>query len=310
MHRPSLCILIIPSSLFLVISVANSDQKPTRAFEQLVSVLEWSRDASLLEQAAKEICRHKDPKAIEFLTNWLLKPEVWPRLDREEDYQRYSRYLLRVNRIVMALGQIATPEAEAALLKLADNRPFTAELDRVDGIIEAAGAIRKPSTKLLTFLDSKATPDSGQRTLVMRTLAQMRCLEACKLIEKRIHSSAYRNSTKEDWFMHDLMVVRNDPEIVALYKRTLSSPIKDTELRNRVVQGLFSYSPLWFGIWESTDPIPAPPKRKDASTEVLGELLEIAEMTKKLDLWAGTHEGVQKAVKEIKEILAEREKKK
>ncbi len=310
MTQPCLAATLLIGVISGLAQVDAPRQVSPRAFDQAVAILERSRDGGELERAAIGLCKSNHAKAIEVLTDWLLKPHVWQRLDREEHYKYYHGCALRVNRILWAIGDVGTPQAEAAILKLAGDKAFTAERDRVGGLIESAGGIREPSQKLLAFLDSHATPRGGLTGTVIHALARMRSANACKLIEKRFLSADYDVASKAGWCELDLMLCRDDAAIVALYRRMIALNVKEGELRNALVQSLFSYNPLWFGVWESIEPPPKPPKWSDTKTEVLRELVEIAELTKDQDLTPVTREGVQEAVKEINAILAEREKKK
>ncbi len=283
---------------------------------QAISVFERSRDRNLLESTALDLCASKDPKALEVLTKWLLDPVFVARMDNEEEY-KYYRHRLRIKRVLLAIGKKGTAEAESALLRLGEDREFTRHVARMDGLIVACGWIKKPSAKLLEFLDSRITKQGTYTSIVIDALAQMHTPESCALLEKWFHSADYVGPSRPGWFTETILEYRNDPNIVAFYRRLLSVEIRDERLRNRMIQSLYDYRPLdWYGrvgyshMLRRGSTAPKPPPRKDASTEVLRELLEIAELTKKLDLSPETREGVQKAVKEINEILAERAKKK
>lgn len=74
------------------------------------------------------------------------------------------------------------------------------------------------------------------------------------------------------------------------------------------MQRLFDFQKEWYGT-QLTKPLPLAPDRRDATSEVLRELRKLADLSLKLDVPAETKAVVEKARKEIDDILAKRGKK-
>jgi hypothetical protein len=262
-----------------------------------VRVLESAKEAYQLEHTAISLVQAKDPGALDRLVPFLRNSKLLERLDGD-------RYPRRLSRIVLAVGKLGTPKAEEVLLELARDKTFTEDANRIDSVIDAGGWVPKPSAKLLQFLDEKSTPKSGYQNRVVAALVRIRTPESLAMVEKRMLSQAYESSSKQGWLASYLVYGRNDLAIVAIYRQLLKADL-DEELRSLVVLTLFADSPQAWSPFQRT-PLP---KWKDAPTEVLREVLELADVSVKLNVPADTKEAVRKARKEIEAILAERKQK-
>jgi len=294
--------------------------KEPMELDEALSVLQQSQDPEQLAKAAVSLCRIGTPTALDSLATALRDPVLLARLDTEMSFHM-STEGLRVYWITEEIGKLSTPQAQDVLLKLARDKTFTDEFSRINCLIDACRWIQNPSPELLAFLDSMAAPKNGLTGGVVTALARIGSPEALALIEKRVLSADYQTGTKAGWFTHYLITVRNNANVVSFYRQLLSMKNQDVlsltaldkrimskeikfSLRDIIIQSLFDYRGReWY---KPSAYYPRPPKREDASSEVLRELLEIADMALKLDITPETREGVLKAQQEIQEILQKR----
>lgn len=274
-----------------------------------LTILQSSKDRPYLEKVALFLVHSKDPTALDKLAPFLRDPKFLSRLDADEDYDSTSRTGPRISTIISAIGKLDVTKAQDILLQLIADKKFIAQHERLRAVILACGSIRKPSTKLLTFLDSMADDtDSSNYHLAIRSLIYTRSPEASKLVEKRFLSPDYSASAKIAWLNMVMVFVRDDPVILALYERLLRADVKDADVRQMLVLTLFDFQPhQWLGLLYNKNFVPPP--RQDAPTEVLQKLRELADVALKLDIPAATKTAVEKARKDIDDILAKREKK-
>jgi HEAT repeat protein len=312
MHFLSLALAFSTLALGQPALVPGSEGRkdPAAELAAALEVLRRTQDPQGLEKAALAVARSKPPEALPRLVNYLLDPVFLCRMDAERDYKKYYGFQRSIQRVLKAIGEQDTAEADKALMRLANDENFMAVGEREASIIRAAGEIRHPSRRLLAFLDQKATPEEWTKYIAIEALARMRSPDACALIEKRLALPDYEAQTKVCWFIDGLLPVRDSPAIVGLYRRVLEKGVTDEKLRNRIVQSLFDYRPRDWAegrIACGGDPQPGPPPRKEASTDALQELLKIADIALNLDLWKETREGVVRERGEIQDRLRRRE---
>ena len=277
-------------------------RKPSPDFGKATQILRTSFDPAELSMAASFICQFENDsrQALETLLELLEDPAFWRKLDVHEAYKLRDSDL-RMRPVLIAMGRIGTPEAEAALFKLADNKKFMAEAGREDILIEALGWIREPSLRLLMYLEAQAQPGDHRRPkLAVSGLVRIASPETCAIVEKCIRSPNFETPDKLDWLTTNLLLGRNNPNVVNLYKRLITSDVKDAKLRNMIVQTLFDFRP---DEWYLSARRPFAPARAQASLAVLKELLLSADLALKLDISNETREGVLKAKKEIQRLL-------
>lgn len=311
MHNTQAFLLTIGIGLAPLCARENADLSPDKAvdLDKAALILQKSRQPEELESTAIALCRSADSKALDVVAAKLLDPDFLARIDPKGDYESFETQR-RTTAVVKALGRAGTAKADELLLQLIDNKPFVSNHYRLDGIIDAAGFIKHPSKRLLEFVSSKAYPGSAFTGTAISTFARIGLFSTHSEIEKRLTSLDYDIVYKLSWLSNDLLPLRNEPPIVKLYGRLLTIDLKDPRLRNRVVQTLFDYRPReWYGqVDEGNDP--KPPPRKEASTDVLQDLLKISEHALKLDITKDTRQSVEMAKKEIAGILTLREQKK
>jgi hypothetical protein len=276
-------------------------------------VLRTSHDSEQLEELAISLCESQDPAALELVLCLLEDAGFWARLDSKEVYN-YAEKELRLRRVLMAVGKLPPGKANAALLRLTQNddfmrRPARVSYEmqgRVNALMHACGEVREPSEKLLDFLDSQAKPGSGYSYLIVPILARMRSPAASRRIEAHFLAAPDNDRSRPYWFTMDLLPYRDDLAIVQLYRRLLTSDLRDASLRHTMVQAVFDYRPKdWYSPnkIEYYKRIYKLPPRREAATETLEELLTIADICSKLDLNETTRASVLKGRKEIETIL-------
>lgn len=288
---------------------ACEDHQPAESLPQVKQLLQDARDPRELEKAALRLCGNSEAH-LQLLTTLLLDPAFLRRIDNDNEYQNYLEYHsspLRVNRLIVAIGKVGTPEALKCLLRLVEDKVFTSHEARLDALIEASGFLRQSSTRMLAFLASDVVWKSDSY-LAVRALARLGTPQALAVIEKRFFAARHSNYDRMGWFAAVLVHFRNEREVVALYKRILTRGVSDLALRNAIVQSLFEYR---IKVWEYAPEryygeLWGHPRPRDASSEVLRELLTIADVVVKQPLAEDTQRGVPAARAEIAKILQRR----
>ncbi len=269
-----------------------------------LAVLWESKDSESLAAAAVDVCESHNFAAIDELVSLLLKPSLKDRLDSKEDY--LYNHPLRFTRVLVAIAKLPDDMAEAELGRISHVPDVLGNNRRLDALIYAAGEVRHPSPNLLRFLDDQATIQNGGGRAIA-SLARIATDESCALIEKRFLSKQYEIGSKTGWLRSELLVMRDRPAVVALYKRLFGSEEVEKEVREVLVQTLFDYQPEdWYNIDEPVKP--QPPGWKQYSTAVLKELLEIANRADKLDISDRSKTVIARARKRIEAVLASRER--
>jgi hypothetical protein len=296
----------------LASSALSQSEKPESKpieFAKAVSILKISKDQDRLLEAALAVCRSSEPKALEILLGFLQDPSFWLRLDSERDNANASAPYLAA--VVQAIGQLGTARAEEALLQLGKDKMFLQSRGRLLAAVDAAQWINKPSAKLIAFVESSAALEQGSSNGAVYVLSKLKTPEACsalvRLLEKPLLAATTGNGNRIWSLVHELFPIRNDPAVVAFYGKLFrfQGMLKDERVRNIMVQTLFDYRPME---WSSFDPNfdLEPPSRQDASTEVLKELLKLADVAGRMDLSNQTKQGVEEAKKEIAAIWVKR----
>ena len=285
--------------MFVFITAATyGDEK------ELTSVLSTSREPSELETALLTLAESREAYAVSLLERFLEEAEFLERLDSKDSYL-YKPQDLRIKRVLLAVAKNRGQEAEELFLKLSRNKQFVAEPERLDGLVDNCAWLEDPSDRIFKFLDSHSSPTSGTATLVMRSLARIGSVEACRLLLKYVQSPEYQEPIKIEWFTTYVLTVRNNPNVVGLYEKVVALRVKSPEFNNTIVQTLYDYRPQkWY------PPVrrgyPTPPPREEASTEVLHQLLDLAEKALSLPVSEDTRQSVRAAVAEIRGILERR----
>lgn len=293
-----------------IVAASPAEKEKPLELKEAVAIMEKSKDQDQLLKAALALAQSKDPKALDSLVEFLKQPAFLLRLDSKDDYDfRYSK--LRIEKVLAAIAKIGTQKAEEALIVLGKDQGFFKGPGwdkRMRLLVNSTSEIRNPSEKLLDFLDSLDKFDDSLWNSIVKALARMRSSEASKRVVKRFSSREFDVGDKLG-FCLVMLTLRDDPTILPVFRKLLSSEIKEEELRERIVLTLFDYRPRdWFSP-SSVNP-PKPPPREQASAEVLKELLELAELALKFGVSDDAKQSVQKAQKEIKEILDKRKEKK
>lgn len=299
------------SVVILGLAVSGCAQTPpdsvVSAKDQLKSregLLEGCKDADELAALTISLCESSDGRDHALLVRCLTTPAFLKRLDGPGDYESLSAHKLRVWKVLSAVGKMQGKSAEETILKLGANKHFMGDFRRCDALMEACSEIRKPTSKLLDFLEAQAREEKTSIPLT-RVLVQMRDSEASKRVHRWLSAPECRNTEKMATFIY-CVELRNDPAIVSLYAAVLNGQALHMMMRSKIVETLFDYRPIeWYGPRTPENPeIPRPPLRGRASTEVLDQLLEIAQKVLQSEMTEEAKQAVLTARKEIEEILA------
>lgn len=279
---------------------------PDMTLEQAVGILEQSEDEAELESAALFLVQSKDDEALKALVRFLKDEAFLDRLDRSEAHRGHYRFL-RIFRVLDAIGALSTEKAQASLLELARHELYQwrggrPHRHRYASLIIAFGHINEPSDALLDYLEEQlASPILTIHAII--SLGQMQSDRARRMIVDRLLAG----EGKLGWFITYLRM-RNNPNVVALYRRIIESDLQkvtNEQLRNFIIQTIFRPNMEW----GAPPVISSAPPREEASTEVLRELLKMADivLTQEGLYEQKTLDDVRKGREEIEDILATRE---
>jgi hypothetical protein len=285
-------------------SATLSNEETTGVLSRALSANKKASDLELLAIAA---CKSRNGRDVDELTRLLLDAKFLANLEEEGDDPRVPPEKIpwpgaRLGGILRSLARNHPAKAEKAFLGLGKDKRFMGENTRVEALMRACGEFKDPSKEVLDFLESQAAPRTWQNNIVDGILAKMGSAGALERIRKRM--AVPQLNVGRDVFQDILIEQRDRWEVIGLYRGVIEDGLKDAETRNMVVQTLFDYRPGWYGVrcgpevrW------PKPPDRRGASSEILGELVKIADLTAKLDLTDETRQSVAKGRKEIEEII-------
>jgi hypothetical protein len=269
-----------------------------------LATMQQSKDPDELTQASTTLISSGQELAMCYLFHFLTDKDFLYRLDSRDDY-RYKKYRnLRITRVLLAVADIPNGWAESLLIRLTFEGGYDGSGWREDAVIHAMGYLKTVPTELLDYLDKKDF-DRSNIHQVMETLARLKTPETCAQMERRYLSSDNPLACKRGWLSCDPISVRNEPCVVALYKRLLFSKDIDPGLLDRLAETLFDFRYEWHG----TAPISSdsfPPKWKCCSTEVLEDLLKIADGCERLKLSKTAWESVQRGRLQIQDTLRRR----
>jgi hypothetical protein len=235
-----------------------------------------------LERQALDLASDPAPSSWARLVEMLSDDAFLKSLDSESRHAAQTQ--LRTRRIVAAIAATDATEARKALvyLQLGKNHWYSRNPRRVDWLIEASAGIKRPSPRLLEYLNG-LLEKSNSAGLVVRTLLAMGTPESVALVEKRIYAQHERvGDSDPNWDLSDVDAMayhRNHPAVVAAARRIVASPDLAPAFANAVVIAMFDDNP-WAEM-HCVGRVPKPPKRRFASTEVLREILAIGDLAEK-----------------------------
>lgn len=282
--------------------------------EDYTNLLETSKDPDDLAEALVGLSQLASPAAWEVWEKHLQDANFWRRFEPDSKAPALER-LERVARVLTAAARRNQERATQALLTVCKSKHIADDSWRASGFWDACEHIREPSRGLLDFIESHAEPEASSGHIVY-SLVRMRAPLAYDRLEKLYLSGIYDAEDRADWFVRYFLLARNDPNMIALYKRLLFRAMNDeglerprydggewnchkTTLKNILLHSIFGNDLTWCIGGE-----PDPPPRCLATTKALEELLVIADLSRKLNVSEETRTGVAKGRKEIEEILA------
>ena len=277
------------------VAVNTPIQRQAMELAKKVAVLESTKDPAEMERLALALAKSEEPESLNALIAFLKDPEHLAVLDPKP--QDNNEFKLRLFPLLQALAQLPPDQANASMVALAEPIFTNKSNNRHLAYIQACAEIKQPSSALLKILDAQVSP-IGCTNTVIATLIKMRSPAACDLLEKYSRGKYF----SDGWFTHKLLLVRDDPAIVAFYEKLLRSDMHPDSLRNIIVQTLFDYRPEeWYD--QNKPRLYVPPPRPEASTEVLENLQKIADYCLTLKVTDKTMESIRKGQKEIDQIL-------
>lgn len=313
--NPRLAVLCIWLRAAASAQCADKDTSNKIDVAKAVAILQKSKDQLYLQKTALSLIRSGQPGAMEKAATFLCDPDFLERLDGDLRNHAPDRWDFRLLCLLHAAAELGTAQAEEAILKLgkdpAYDRPPIENWRRRGALILAAGFLKKPSQKLLTFIEDQSTVhEKLHQRIVIGSLLRFRTPEAARAVESRLLSADYSDSMKKYCVKTWFPLFRYEPSTLELYERLLKADLKDKSLRDTLVATLFGdEDQLWWRI-AGVHPDDRIQPLKDASTEILKRLVPLSDTSLKLDIDGDTKETVRRAKKEIDELLAEREKKK
>jgi hypothetical protein len=207
----------------------------------------------------------------------------------------------RLTNVLAGIAKHKPAAAGSVFLGLARKQNFVSESTRVEALMNACGELKQPSKEILDFLEAEAKPGTWQAQMLIRLFLEMGSEDSIARIENAFFT--LKEGKSRSLFTHSLIQIRDQKKGVCLYRRILERGVKDDDTRNVAVQTLFDLREEWYPPLPAPRYVPKVPDRREASDEILGNLLSVADLTTKLALTEESRASVQKGRKEIEEIL-------
>lgn len=274
--------------------------------EAAIATLQFSNDSDALAKSAIYVCAFPWPftSGKRTLMELLKKKEFLDRLDQDTKPWEKIRLSLVLPALIKEL-ESSTEGADIFLLSLEQNENYSKNAKRLGVIFYAFQYIKSPNQEAIKLLEKYAS-SWDFHNLAILSLIRISTPKTLAIVEERMLSPNYTDAEKREWCLNGLAQLRNDPNIVRLYRRLTSSKIMENKfVRNTIAQTLFSSPKHWSSLEKCVD-IQPPPARKNASTQVLLELEKIADIVLQFDLYPETKKDIESAQKEIREILNDR----
>lgn len=272
--------------------------------EEALAAIKDSKDVHVMERGIIYLARQGGAKDVEAVVAALKTPRLQALVIGTEDSVDSSA---RIENIFTALAESPT-RGEDALLSLGRDKGLMDRRVLNDGLCRAARLVKKPSAAFLTFLDEEMRRERTSPGTIVHALTVYGTPAAARILARHFASKEFDSTQKAGWLHRDLLTVRTRPAFFAIFKQAIMANAEDADLRKCLVETLFDYRPdLWYGDYV-TDP-PKPPAWADASTEVLQEVVKLADVAMKQDLPKDVKQAVRTTREEIEGILAKRAKK-
>jgi hypothetical protein len=261
-------------------------------------ILNTSRDQRELERTALSLADSARKEEIELVETHLKQGSFLRRLDSVSDpYVKTKRF----RNVAQALGRNSASQADKALQTLLHSPDVTADVDRIDILLEAA-AMKTPLTEerasLFRIVDARLYTPTNIALLVPNgsplALAEVKREILHRPLE--VTDAAMLNTMRRVFLTH-----RIETPLIKLAQELAVAHLSRT-LEMGLYQAFFDYQPeQWYGPIKNP---PVPPGYEKASREALLELLKLAARSEKASLSQTLHTRIQASVGEIESIQA------
>ncbi|MBL8798826.1 MAG: hypothetical protein JNM56_33340, partial [Planctomycetia bacterium] len=267
----------------LVCSLSNhatADGKLPFDKNEALTALKSSKDALYLQRMAIRLIESNDAVVLSRVVDFLCDPEFLGRLEPKNDSESFERQ--RIQQVLAAVGKLGTTEAEAILLKMAQHATYQDDSLRMRSLISATAGIKKPSKRLIDFLNAQIDANEGKiLTSVVFIFLHQAQPETFAEVEKRFLSPDLHLESKLAWISF-MLLRRHNPAMLLFWEKLLKADKLELAVRDRLVQALFDYRESWYVGRVDV------PDRRDAPSDVLRELHQLADLSLKLDVPAET----------------------
>jgi hypothetical protein len=301
-HALCAAVVFVPTALTL-----SCRAQPDAYTHSITPRLSWlserlhtSSDPDELVQACEEICESDSKDAMAALSNFLVTPDSWNKLDLI-DQEHHAWHKLRIYRILLRVAERSDSQAQQILECLLANDEFAALYPRLEALIEACGSFKNAKGKIVDLMTKFATPGGFYDSLALPALVKMSSDATVIEVEKRLRNNEMSNAAKKSLFLNDILKVRDAPAILGLYRHLFEHPLSDAQLMNTVVLSLFDYQAEWYPQPGYGGSLPKPPHREDAPEATINTLVELSATAEKLDFISP--ETRQAVLREQKRLL-------
>ena len=267
----------------------------------LRSILATSDDKREIERAATALAASSASSDLTLLRDHLVRADFLARLDSVRDPHSKTE---RFSRVVMTLGKNPADAATEVLASLLKSKDVTADVDRIDKILEATASLKPlPAARatIIAGVDRHIYMLSNIR-LLMDNESPNALAEAGREIVAK--PAGVADAAVVDMIHLTFVSRRLVVDVIRLGQALVANPNVVAPVRVGVVESFFDYQMKpWFG---ATRVPPQPPPWEEASDAALAELLKLADAATNADLPPPLLERVKAEARTIATIRAAR----
>lgn len=270
-----------------------------KIFLERVRVLETSKDPDALEKAASGLAASRNAEQIQRLGDFLTDQGFLARLDDLESPE-FKR--IHLSRVLKAVTAHPIPEVTALCARLANDRTFLSDDDRMADLLPALAAVWPASPEgIAVFRQANAQGYFATDALL---LARNGSPLAMQLFEEMMADRKVRAGRRIDLLHHAVVGHRTSEPMLASVERLLAAGLEPDVLAG-VVESVFDYQDKqWFGPARDA---PRPVPWDGASDQALNHVLRIATKVRTgIGLPPAVLLAVDRTVRQIEDILARR----
>jgi hypothetical protein len=279
------------------LSTANSTLPEPIMNEETIKILQESKNATELKQAAITLAKSDLGSDHQALGKFLGDADFLGRLDSTEDYQ--GTYIgLRLARVFKTLMDKRTlvqdkTSIDKVLIVLTSQSTYHNNILRVQILIHALAAVKPSPPPAINFWTKYSEPNGPVVFDVIQALCENQSEPAMSLLHKRLQSESQDKYERYAWMQQVYLTKRNDAPLLNVFEKLITSSLP-TEFKLTALEATFDYKPeIWY---VGCNPV-RPPPRVESTPDSKQIQKRIAQYSiDNLELSAKQHNSVVKSM--------------